>query len=77
MVLGSGFAAVVQTSVSSHHVLPECHTVDQGGREIDATRLILLLIAVINKLVYSDSFLQGIFLTQELNPGLLHCRQVL
>ena len=77
MVLGSGFAAVVQTSVSSHHVLPECHTVDQVGREIDANRLILLLIAVINKLVYSDSFLQGIFLTQELNPGLLHCRQVL
>ena len=58
-------------------MLPECHTVDQVGREIDANRLILLLIAVINKLVYSDSFLQGIFLTQELNPGLLHCRQVL
>ena len=23
------------------------------------------------------AFLQGIFLTQELNPGLLHCRQIL
>ena len=45
-------------------MLPECHTVDQVGREIDANRLILLLIAVINKLVYSDSFLQGIFLTK-------------
>ena len=24
-----------------------------------------------------DSLLQGIFLTQEVNPGLLHCRQIL
>ena len=27
--------------------------------------------------VGSLSFLQGIFLTQELNQGLLHCRQIL
>ena len=27
--------------------------------------------------VGSHSFLQGIFLTQESNPGLLHCRQIL
>ena len=27
--------------------------------------------------VVSHSLLQGIFLTQRLNPGLLHCRQIL
>ena len=27
--------------------------------------------------VGSHSFLQGIFLTQGLNPGLLHCKQIL
>ena len=30
-----------------------------------------------NTEVDSHSLLQGIFLTQELNPGLLHCRQIL
>ena len=30
-----------------------------------------------NTKVGSHSLLQGIFLTQELNPGLLHCRQIL
>ena len=30
-----------------------------------------------NTRVGSHSLLQGIFLTQELNQGLLHCRQIL
>ena len=36
-----------------------------------------ILLARILEWIASHSLLQGIFLTQGLNPGLLHCRQIL